>query len=78
MSHPAGVLAYRLRAMRPVPLPARPAASPTTEVKAGATRRPDPFQDCDGCERAFRSRRPGRCRDCRVGGTVPGEGVRVA
>ncbi|MDX5577909.1 hypothetical protein PV779_60900, partial [Streptomyces sp. ID01-9D] len=25
-----------------------------------------PFQTCDGCERAFRSPTPGRCRDCRT------------
>ncbi|GGZ54189.1 hypothetical protein GCM10010371_12210 [Streptomyces subrutilus] len=28
-----------------------------------AGRPPDPFQTCDGCERAFRAPAPGRCRD---------------
>ncbi|MFF4489581.1 helix-turn-helix domain-containing protein [Streptomyces sp. NPDC001544] len=78
MPHPAGVLAYRLDAMRPVPLPARPAVPPPTERTVEAIRRPDPLQNCDGCERAFRAPRPGRCRDCRASRTVPGEDVCVA
>ncbi|EST30682.1 hypothetical protein [Streptomyces roseochromogenus] len=77
MRHPAGVLAYRLDAMLPVPLPALPAPSPISEGEAGATRR-DPLQNCDGCERAFRAPRPGRCRDCRADRTVPREAVCVA
>ncbi|MER5889317.1 helix-turn-helix domain-containing protein [Streptomyces sp. NPDC001941] len=48
----AGLLAYRLTALEPPPLPAAPRA-------------PDPLQTCDGCERAFRSRAPGRCATCR-------------
>ncbi|MGW3206633.1 helix-turn-helix domain-containing protein [Streptomyces sp. NPDC001135] len=78
MPHLAGVLAYRLDAMRPVPLHARPAPSPISGVEAEATRRRDPLQNCDGCERAFRSPHPGRCRDCRAGQTVPGERACVA
>ncbi|MFD9035015.1 helix-turn-helix domain-containing protein [Streptomyces sp. NPDC059567] len=50
--HPAGLLAHRLTALLPPPLPARPPA-------------PDPLQNCDACDRAFRSAQPGRCRDCR-------------
>ncbi|WP_329117170.1 helix-turn-helix domain-containing protein [Streptomyces sp. NBC_01353] len=50
--HPAGLLAHRLTALLPPPLPARPPA-------------PDPLQNCDTCDRAFRSAEPGRCRDCR-------------
>ncbi|MFD7836252.1 helix-turn-helix domain-containing protein [Streptomyces sp. NPDC059761] len=53
---PASVLAYRLKALLPPHLPAAPASRPI--------RRPDPFQTCDGCDRAFRSPHPGRCRDC--------------
>ncbi|WP_406184177.1 helix-turn-helix domain-containing protein [Streptomyces sp. NBC_01006] len=53
---PASVLAYRLKALLPPHLPQAPAPSPI--------RRPDPFQTCDGCDRAFRSPHPGRCRDC--------------
>ncbi|THA48127.1 helix-turn-helix domain-containing protein [Streptomyces sp. A1136] len=57
--HPASVLAYRLTAFLPPPVPAVP---PEESNRA----RPDPLQTCDGCERAFRAREPGRCRDCRV------------
>ncbi|WP_137993944.1 helix-turn-helix domain-containing protein [Streptomyces vilmorinianum] len=51
--HPAGFLAHRLAALLPPPPPARPQATLP------------PFQDCDGCDRPFRSPEPGRCRDCR-------------
>ncbi|MER5762025.1 helix-turn-helix domain-containing protein [Streptomyces sp. NPDC002082] len=57
----ASVLDYRLRAMLPPPLPpVRPAAAGV----AGDRRRPDPLQNCDGCDRAFRAPEPGRCRAC--------------
>lgn len=56
MHNPASLLAYRLTALRPPQLPPAPVARPVG--------RPDPFQTCDGCERAFRSPYPGRCRDC--------------
>jgi len=49
--HPAGLLAYRLAAL-PVPRP--------------APVRPPPLQNCDGCDRAFRSPAPGRCAGCRT------------
>ncbi|GGO47443.1 helix-turn-helix domain-containing protein [Streptomyces lasiicapitis] len=55
--HPAAFLAHRLTEHLPPPLP-------TTPLRADG--RPDPLQTCDGCERAFRAPRPGRCRDCRV------------
>ncbi|MDQ0405481.1 helix-turn-helix domain-containing protein [Streptomyces sp. NPDC000349] len=58
----AGVLAYRLGELLPPPLPTVPTPS---QRPAAAAIRPDPFQTCDGCERAFRSAHPGRCRDCR-------------
>ncbi|GCB48400.1 hypothetical protein [Streptomyces sp. NL15-2K] len=54
--HPAGFLAHRLTALLPSPFEPEPEA---------ATARPAPLQNCDGCDRAFRSPRPGRCRDCR-------------
>ncbi|MGQ4416411.1 hypothetical protein ACN6LA_002161 [Streptomyces sp. SAS_269] len=68
MRHPAGVLAYRLSELLPAPLPARPRATIASEE--AIRRHPDPFQDCDGCERAFRAPHPGRCRDCRSEPTV--------
>ncbi|MFG2684017.1 helix-turn-helix domain-containing protein [Streptomyces sp. NPDC048392] len=62
MRRAAGVLAYRLGELLPPPLPAVPAPSPGPVRVAS---RPEPFQTCDGCERAFRAPHPGRCRDCR-------------
>ncbi|MGP3686720.1 helix-turn-helix domain-containing protein [Streptomyces sp. IBSNAI002] len=62
LRNPAGLLAYRLHAAIPPPLPApdrRPTGTPPPD-------RPRyPFQTCDGCERAFRSPTPGsHCGDC--------------
>ncbi|MGW6373412.1 helix-turn-helix domain-containing protein [Streptomyces niveus] len=51
--HPAALLAHRLTALLPPPLP------PTPTVV-----RPHPFQNCERCERAFRAPEPGCCRDC--------------
>lgn len=58
IKHPAAFLAHRLTALLPPPLPTAP-------PHPAPTPRPDPLQTCDGCERAFRSAHPGRCRDCR-------------
>ncbi|MFG2497427.1 helix-turn-helix domain-containing protein [Streptomyces sp. NPDC048441] len=51
---PAALLAHRLTALLPPPLPAAPPAG----------HRPDPLQNCDHCDRAFRAPEPGRCRAC--------------
>ncbi|MFK4066141.1 helix-turn-helix domain-containing protein [Streptomyces sp. NPDC029674] len=59
LRHPAALLAHRLTALLPPPLPAGPAGA--------APARPDPLQNCEGCDRAFRAPTPGRCRDCRPG-----------
>ncbi|AXL93377.1 DNA-binding protein [Streptomyces sp. CB09001] len=56
--HPAAFLERRLTSDLPPALPA-------PRTPAPGLRRPDPLQTCDGCERAFRAARPGRCRDCR-------------
>ncbi|WP_367322452.1 helix-turn-helix domain-containing protein [Streptomyces sp. HUAS ZL42] len=53
--HPVGFLAHRLTALLPPPLEPVPEAA-----------RPDPLQNCDGCDRAFRAPQPGNCRDCRA------------
>jgi hypothetical protein len=58
LTRPAGILAYRLKA---TPLHHAPAGS-TAPPEAPAT---PPMQNCDGCDRGFRSPAPGRCRDCR-------------
>ncbi|MFJ8634037.1 helix-turn-helix domain-containing protein [Streptomyces sp. NPDC093568] len=55
--NPAALLAHRLTALLPPALPTPGSPPPTA--------RPDPLQTCDGCDRAFRSPQPGRCRDCR-------------
>ncbi len=57
LTHPAGLLARRLRDLLPPALPAAPAAA--------ATAAPHPFQTCERCDRAFRSPEPGHCGDCR-------------
>ncbi|WP_066926080.1 DNA-binding protein [Streptomyces sp. NBRC 110611] len=54
LKHPAALIAHRLTALLPPPLPVTPAVAP-----------PAPLQNCEGCDRAFRAPRPGRCRDCR-------------
>ncbi|MFJ3721994.1 helix-turn-helix domain-containing protein [Streptomyces sp. NPDC090045] len=56
MRDPASVLAYRLTTLIPPHLPAAPV------VRRPAL--PDPLQNCNGCDRAFRAPVPGRCRDC--------------
>ncbi|MGW1881176.1 helix-turn-helix domain-containing protein [Streptomyces sp. NPDC001970] len=56
LHHPAGLLAHRLTALLPPPLPSTP-----------PTARPDPLQTCDRCDRAFRAPEAGHCRDCRPG-----------
>ncbi|WP_411126029.1 helix-turn-helix domain-containing protein [Streptomyces sp. x-19] len=56
LRNPAALLAHRLTASLPPPLPA---AAPEPAARA------DPLQTCDGCERAFRAQEPGLCRDCR-------------
>ncbi|MFG3206784.1 helix-turn-helix domain-containing protein [Streptomyces sp. NPDC048192] len=66
LKSPARLLGYRLDALLPVPLPARPAPPPDTGAEAAAGRRRDPLQNCDGCDRAFRAPHPGHCRDCRA------------
>ncbi|MEJ8652714.1 helix-turn-helix domain-containing protein [Streptomyces sp. MS1.AVA.3] len=65
LKNPAGLLAHRLRELLPPPLPAGREGPAGLGADGGHRPPRDPFQTCDGCERAFRARRPGRCRDCR-------------
>ncbi|MFI2431573.1 hypothetical protein [Streptomyces sp. NPDC018693] len=57
LTRPAGILAYRLRET-PLSAPARSAEPPAHPAVV-------PLQNCDGCDRGFRSAEHGRCRDCR-------------
>ncbi|MFG2128274.1 helix-turn-helix domain-containing protein [Streptomyces sp. NPDC048751] len=59
LHRPAALLAHRLASHLPAPPPFRAPAAPRPAA-------PDRLQTCDGCDRAFRSPQPGRCRDCRV------------
>ncbi|MGE7388694.1 helix-turn-helix domain-containing protein [Streptomyces sp. NPDC004126] len=55
---PAALIGYRLKNGIP---PQMPVAPPPAGRSAP---RPDPMQNCGGCDRAFRAPEPGRCRDC--------------
>ncbi|MEN8653787.1 helix-turn-helix domain-containing protein [Streptomyces sp. 21So2-11] len=56
---PVRLLTYRLHeAPPPVPAPAPQVARVTVA----------PMQNCDGCDRGFRSHEPGHCGDCAAGG----------
>ncbi|MCZ1001505.1 helix-turn-helix domain-containing protein [Streptomyces mirabilis] len=57
LRRPAALLAHRLAAQLPPPPPFR-APAPLPDVR-------HPLQNCEGCDRAFRSPGPGHCRDCR-------------
>ncbi|MET9519399.1 helix-turn-helix domain-containing protein [Streptomyces sp. NPDC002994] len=64
--HPAGLVAHRLAALLPPPLPV---FAPSRSFYAMPPVARAAFQTCDGCDRAFRSqKRGGLCRDCRVEG----------
>jgi len=67
--HPAGLLAYRLAALREPP-PVRSEPPPALSEPPPNALRPPPLQNCDGCDRAFRSPEPGRCRSCRTTGAA--------
>ena len=58
LTRPAGILAYRLKG---TPLHQAPAGSTAPAEDLAVP----PMQNCDGCDRGFRSPAPGRCRDCR-------------
>ncbi|UIX32146.1 helix-turn-helix domain-containing protein [Streptomyces sp. GQFP] len=62
MRRPAALLAHRLTAQLPPPAAFR---NPDSQQPENIGVR-HPFQNCDGCDRVFRSPEPGRCRDCRA------------
>ncbi|MEV7391937.1 helix-turn-helix domain-containing protein [Streptomyces sp. NPDC091215] len=60
LRRPAALLAHRLATQLPPPPPFRASVpAPPSAVR-------HPLQNCDGCDRAFRSPNPGRCHDCRT------------
>ncbi|GAA0268911.1 hypothetical protein GCM10010302_03210 [Streptomyces polychromogenes] len=64
LRNPAGLLAYRLKAAFPVPIPA-PKHPPLTTGAPPGDRVIHPWQTCDGCDRPFRAPTPRPCGDCR-------------
>ncbi|WP_326767220.1 helix-turn-helix domain-containing protein [Streptomyces sp. NBC_01591] len=60
LKHPAKLLRHRITALLPPPLPG---AQDIALTRPGVI--VIPLQNCDRCDRAFRSRHPGHCRDCR-------------
>ncbi|MFF3660544.1 helix-turn-helix domain-containing protein [Streptomyces olivochromogenes] len=58
LRRPAALLAHRLASQLPPAPPPFRVPAPPPDVR-------HPFQNCEGCDRAFRSPGPGRCRDCR-------------
>ncbi|MCY0937726.1 helix-turn-helix domain-containing protein [Streptomyces sp. H34-S4] len=63
LRNPAGLIAHRLAAQLPPPLAPLP--------RAPAFVQPDPLQNCDKCDRAFRAPAPGRCKECVSGCEAP-------
>ncbi|MFF3815827.1 helix-turn-helix domain-containing protein [Streptomyces bluensis] len=67
LRNPAALLAHRLTELLPPPPPATPPLPHGNRQPAT----PPPFHNCEGCERAIRTRTPGAyCRDCREAGLV--------
>ncbi|MGW2087601.1 helix-turn-helix domain-containing protein [Streptomyces sp. NPDC001880] len=61
LKHPAKLLRHRITALLPPPLPG---AQDIARARPGTV--VIPLQNCDHCDRAFRSRHPGHCRECRT------------
>ncbi|MFF4247706.1 helix-turn-helix domain-containing protein [Streptomyces sp. NPDC001822] len=62
VKHPAKFLRHRITTLLPPPLPGAKDLAPPARPGAIVI----PLQNCDHCDRAFRSRHPGHCRDCRA------------
>ncbi|MFJ5308667.1 helix-turn-helix domain-containing protein [Streptomyces sp. NPDC088350] len=66
LRNPAALLTHRLAELLPPPVPMAP---PLPQDRPAA---PPPFHNCEGCDRAIRTARPGAyCRDCRTAGLDP-------
>lgn len=57
--YPAKIVRHRLTVLLPPPLPGAEELVPARRTLV------IPLQNCDHCDRAFRSREPGHCRGCR-------------
>ncbi|NUV89736.1 hypothetical protein G6W61_26590 [Streptomyces sp. KAI-26] len=60
VKYPAKFVRHRLTALLPPPLPG------TEELTPARTTLVIPMQNCEGCERGYRSRVPGHCRGCQA------------
>ncbi|MFD4174264.1 hypothetical protein [Streptomyces anulatus] len=74
LRHPAKLLKHRLTALLPPPLPGAHDLTAPARPRIAVT----PFQNCDGCNRVFRSPTPGHCRDCREHRAHRSEATRTA
>lgn len=61
LKHPARLLRHRITTLLPPPLPGAQDLAPARRGVIVI-----PLQNCDRCDRAFRAREPGHCRDCRT------------
>ncbi|ROQ66800.1 hypothetical protein EDD93_1209 [Streptomyces sp. 840.1] len=61
VKHPAKLLRHRITTLLPPPLPGTADLAPPRRKVLVI-----PLQNCDACERAFRSPHPGNCRDCQT------------
>ncbi|MFD4695519.1 helix-turn-helix domain-containing protein [Streptomyces sp. NPDC058463] len=61
LKHPAKLLRHRITTLLPPPLPGAQDLAPVRRSVIVI-----PLQNCDHCDRAFRAREPGHCRDCRT------------
>ncbi|UQA34480.1 hypothetical protein [Streptomyces sp. HNA39] len=61
VKYPAKFVRHRLTVLLPPPLPGTEELAPARPRTVAI-----PLQTCEGCERAFRSRTPSLCRDCRT------------
>ncbi|MFD9538938.1 helix-turn-helix domain-containing protein [Streptomyces sp. NPDC060022] len=61
LKHPAKLLRDRITTLLPPPLPGAQDLAPARRSVIVI-----PLQNCDRCDRAFRAREPGHCRDCRT------------
>ncbi|MEV2246906.1 helix-turn-helix domain-containing protein [Streptomyces sp. NPDC049970] len=62
LRHPVKLLRHRVTALLPPALPGTQELTPSPRPGVVVI----PLQNCDRCDRAFRSRHPGHCRDCRA------------